>query len=377
LEPEWGVVNVAAALEQNNRIYHIGLTDVPGPQMGEILAAMHKPFPILTDLILGSEDETLETLVDPDLFLGGSAPCLRSLHLDSIPFSGLSNLLLSATHLTELRLFNVSHSGYISPEAMVLCFSALTRLESLILEFKSAESFHVLERRHPPPPTRTLLPAFTQFHFYGVSEYLEDLVDRIDTPLLDDLFISLSHQFIPDTAQFAQFIDRTPKLKSHNEAHVAFDNSSVQFALPRPFEKGLGISYKVVDWQVSSVAHVCTSSLSRAVSATVERLYICDDDASWRGDIRVENNHWLQLLRPFISVRNLYLSRVIVARIAAALEELIGERAAGALPALQTLFLEDVDLSGPVQEAIESFVSRREFSSHPVAVSHWERKWLD
>jgi hypothetical protein len=32
---------------------------------------MHKSFPVLTHLDLESEDETLEMLVDPDLFLGG------------------------------------------------------------------------------------------------------------------------------------------------------------------------------------------------------------------------------------------------------------------------------------------------------------------
>jgi len=214
-------------------------------------------------------------------------------------------------------------------------------------------------------------------HFYGISEYLEDLVVRIDTPLLDDLIISLFHQFIPDTAQLAQFIDRTPKLKAHNEAHVVFDHSGVHLKLPQLFERGLGISHEMVDWQVSSMAEVYTSSLSQAFSATVERLYICDNFARWRGDIRVENNHWLELLRPFTSVKSLYLSWVIVPRIAPALQELSGERVAGALPALQTLFLEDLDLSGPVQEAIGSFVSRRQFSSHPVAVSHWERKRSD
>jgi hypothetical protein len=138
----------------------------------------------------------------------------------------------------------------------------------------------------------------------------------------------------------------------------------------------------VVDRQVLSilsVAQVWISSLSQAFSATVERLYICDNHARWRGDIRAENNHWLELLRPFTSVKSLYLSRVIVPRIAPALQELIGERVTGVLvlPALQTLFLEEVNLSGPVQEAIGSFVSGRQFSSHPVAVSHWERKWSD
>jgi hypothetical protein len=373
--PKWGLDNVAAVFEQNNRVCQIGLSGVPTSQMGEILAAMHKPFPVLTDLWLESDDETVS--VDPDLFLGGSAPCLRFLQLAYIPFPGLPNLLFSATHLTDLRLFNISQSGYISPEAMVSCFSALTRFKTLTLQFESSESFPVREHRRSPPPIRTLLPALTSLHFYGVSEYLEDLLVRIDTPLLGDFKISIFHQFISDTAQLAQFIDRTPKLRAHNEAHVVFYSLSVHLILPRLFEKGLGISYEVVDWQVSSVAQVCTSSPSQAFTATVEYLYICDSHAYWQGDIRVEKNHWLELLRPFTSVKSLYLSQVIVPRIAPALQEHIGERVTGALPALQTLFLEDLNLSGPVQEAIGTFVSGRQFSSHPVAVSHWERKWPD
>jgi hypothetical protein len=71
-QPKSGVLNVVAAFEQSNRICQIGLLGVPTSQMGEILAAMHKPFPVLTDLWLESDDETVS--VDPDLFLGGSAP---------------------------------------------------------------------------------------------------------------------------------------------------------------------------------------------------------------------------------------------------------------------------------------------------------------
>jgi hypothetical protein len=375
-EPECRVVNVATGFEQNNRICQIGLFGVPTSQMGEILAAMHKPFPVLAVLRLESNGPTVS--VDPDLFLGGSAPCLRYLQLAHIPFPGLPKLLFSATHLTDLLLFDISHSGYISPEAMVSCFSTLTRLETLFLNFESPESFPVREHRRTPPPTRVLLPALTELNFYGISEYLEDLVVRIDTPLLDHLKITL-FDFISDSsiAQLAQFINRTPKLKAHNEARVVFDRSTVHLALPRQFVKGLGIIYRVVDWHVLSVAQVCTSSPSQAFTATVERLYISDDYARWQGDIRVEKNHWLELLRPFTSVKSLYLSRVIVPRIAPALQELIGERVAGVLPALKTLFLEDLNLSGPVQEAIGSFVSGRQFSSHPIAVSHWERNSSD
>jgi hypothetical protein len=302
-QPTWGTDNTIAALEQNDRICKINLSDVPGPQMGEILAAMHKPFPVLTDLRLISDDETVS--VDFDLFLGGSAPCLRSLHLFHIPLPGLPNLLFSATHLTDLRLFKLSHSGYISPEAMVSCFFALTRLESLILTFESLESFPVWEHRCLPPPSRTLLPALTRLYFFGISEYLDDLVDRIDTPLLDDLGFTLFHQLIPYTSQLAQFINRTPKLEAHNEAHVFFCNWGVQLAVHGESGKGLAISYEVEDWPVSSLALVCTSSLSHALSATVELLHIYDDHESLQGDIQVEKEHWLELLRPFTSVKSL------------------------------------------------------------------------
>jgi hypothetical protein len=377
-KPTWGTDNTIAALEHNDRICKINLSGVPGSQMGEILAAMQKPFPVLTYLRLNSDDETVS--LDPDLFLGGSVPCLRFLQLAHIPFRGSPKLLLSATHLTDLRLYNISRYGYISPEAMVSCFSTLTRLETLLLGFESFDSFPVREHRPPPPPTRTSLPALTRLNFYGTSKYLEDLVDRIDTPLLDYLGFTFFHQFIPVTSQLAQFINRTPKLKAHNEAHLFFYNSGVQLTAHWESVIGLGLSYQVVDWQVSSLAQVCTSSLSQAFCATVERLYIYDDYASWRGDIQVEKNHWLELLRPFTSVKSLYLSWDIVPRIAPAFQELVGERVpwTGALPALQTLFLEDVNLSGPVQEAIESFVSGRQFSSHPVAVSHWKKEdWSD
>jgi len=374
---ETSVDNVIAELEHSDRICQITLDCHTSLEIEKLWTAVRVPFPELAALNL-SMGYLLEGPVLPDSFLGGSAPCLRCLQLDSIPFPGLPNLLFSATHLTDLRLHHISHSGYISPEAMVSCFSALTRLESLILHFESPESFPVREHRRTPPPTRVLLPALTQLKFYGISEYLEDLVVRIDTPLLDDLIITL-FDFLPDssTAQLSQFINRTPKLKAHNEAHVFFYNLGVHLALPQRFVNGLEILYKVVDWQVLSVAQVFTSSPSQAFSATVERLYICDNYASWEGDIRVEENHWLELLRPFTSVKSLYLSRVIVPRIAPAFQELIGERVAEALPALQTLFIEDLNLSGPVQEAIELFVSGRQFSSHPVAVSHWERQWSD
>jgi hypothetical protein len=52
-------------------------------------------------------------------------------------------------------------------------------------------------------------------------------------------------------------------------------------------------------------------------------------------------------------VKALYLSRDIAARTAPALGELVGARATEVLPALQSLFLEELHPSGPVQVAID------------------------
>jgi hypothetical protein len=58
--------------------------------------------------------------------------------------------------------------------------------------------------------------------------------------------------------------------------------------------------------------------------------------------------------------------------IAPALQELVGERVIEVLPALQSLFLQERDPSGPVQEAIGKFVAAQQLASYPIIVSHWD-----
>jgi len=56
------------------------------------------------------------------------------------------------------------------------------------------------------------------------------------------------------------------------------------------------------------------------------------------------------------------------------LGELVGARAIEVLPAFQSLFLEELHPSKPVQEAIDKFVATRQLNNHPIVVSHWDRK---
>jgi hypothetical protein len=280
--------NIIVALERNGRVCEIDLDFFSNSGLEEVLAAMQQPFPVLTRLDMWLRDrDNHETPVVPESFLGRSAPRLQHLELHNIPFPGLPKLLLSATGLVSLHLLDIPHSGYISPEEMVRCLSTLTRLECLAIGFKYPLSRPVRERRRPHPPTRSILLALTTFWFRGVSEYLEDLVARIDAPLLDTFNIRFFYQLIFDTPQLAQFLARTPNAQPPVEVRITFSVRDVVVTCPQTFPRSfsLRISCKHSDWQLSSLAQVCRSSFPEAFIPTVEHLYIEDGELHWQDDI--------------------------------------------------------------------------------------------
>jgi hypothetical protein len=375
--PASDVDNVVAALEHHDRLCEVTLWDVPSPQLKEFSAVMKEPCPALTHLWLKSnDDEAAPVHVIPDSFLGGSAPRLRLLFLRRVPFPGLPKLLLSATGLVHLELHNIPQSGHILPATIATCISTSTGLKRLALKFESPRSHPLRASRRPPPQSRSVLPALIDFSFTGVSEYLEDLMARIDAPLLSYMSITFFHQLILHTPQLTQFISRTPtlKLNDQTQARVLFSGLGVSCVLPRIGSKGLllGVSCRQSDWQLSSLSQVCTWAFPQALIQMVENLYIQEDThlrPRWQDDI--ETSDWLEILQPFMAVKNLYLSKEFAPRIAPSLQELVGQRATQTLPALQSLFAEDPHPSGPVQEDIGKFVAARQVSDHPIAISSW------
>jgi hypothetical protein len=351
--------------------------NVPSSQFEKVSAAMQEPFPELTDLSLWSYDEAAPAALS-DSFLGGSAaPSLRFLWLDGIPFPGLQKLQFSST-LVSLRLLTIPHSGYIPPEAMVNCLSALTSLESLRLEFQSPLSSPDMESRHPPPFTNIVLPALKDFQFKGVSEYLEDVAACIDAPLLNYLFITFFNDIEFDTPELVHFIGRTPTFKAPDKARLVFLDSAVRVEFPlQPSgfgELNVGISCKELDLQLSSLVEVC--SLLFPPLSTSKHLYIYERRPSLpESQGEFENTQWLDILRPFIAVKNLYVSEQFAPRIALVLQKLVGGGMTEVLPKLQNIFLEELRPSGPVHEGVEQFVDARRLSGHTITVFHWEREW--
>ena len=367
-----GADNIVAVLERSDRVCNIELTNLGRSDLEQILAAMKVPFPELRNLQVWSNGKMVSAL--PDSFLGGSAPRLEFLWLESIPFLGLPKLLLSATRLVDLHLSNIPHLGYFSPEAIDTALSTLTRLTSLWLEFESPQSRPDPEHQRPPPPTRSVLPNLKIFLFKGDSEYLEVVVAHIDAPRLEYLETTLFNDIVFDTPQLTQFIIRTPTMKALEKARVIFEGDTAVVELSssgRYEELMVRIPCSELDWQVSSMEQVCTSCLPPLPTLDLHIDGNPHYQQHWQGN--VDNVLWVRLLHPFASVENLYLSEEIARCIVPALQELVGGRATEVLPALQNIFLEEGQRSGPVQEGIQQFVTMRQPTNHPIAVLYQER----
>jgi hypothetical protein len=124
----------------------------------------------------------------------------------------------------------------------------------------------------------------------------------------------------------------------------------------------------MLNWQVSFLEQVCTSSLPPL--SVLEDLYITDDRSL--GD-DTDNSSWLELLHPFTTSKNLYLSEANAPHIVPALQELVAGRVTDVLPNLQNIFVEELQPSGPVQEGIGKFIAARQLAGHPITVSRWDR----
>jgi hypothetical protein len=82
----------------------------------------------------------------------------------------------------------------------------------------------------------------------------------------------------------------------------------------------------------------------------LEALYILEFSVQPSWQVDVESTLWLGLLRPFVAVKNFYISKEFAPRLAPALGELVGARTTEVLPTLENLFLAGLQSSGPLQE---------------------------
>ena len=339
---------------------------------------MQGQFPALTYLALDCFlIRKSSTPALPVWFLGGHAPRLQTLELNCISFPSLPKLLLSATGLVSLTLRSMPHSGYISPETMVTCLFSLTNLESLTIHFQSPSSCPDLKTRRPPPSIRHVLPALKLFRFIGVSEYLEDVVSQIDTPILDTFNVVFFNQVVFDIPHFSHFILRANNLKPYRRASVFFDSHAIFIDVHRTaFFEGLKlvVMCEPSDWQFSALDQMCNGQASplMPIIPGIECLDISVGRGDSNGHIDVDGAQWLEFLRPFIAVESLNLWTRIVPFIMPVLAKGV-QVAPDILPALRHLQLEGYS-SFPesfLEDIVEPFIAARQALGNPVVLDVW------
>jgi hypothetical protein len=366
---EKSVANVIAAVEHgHDRISDISINNINGSELDKLAAAMQQPFPTLKNFSLTSYGHSVPVL--PETFLGGSAPLLEYFDLGGIPFPTFPQSIVSSTHILDLNIYNIPHSGYISPNAMVACLAALPNLEDLYIGFQSPLSRP--PQITPPPRTRVVLPALTELFFWGVSEYFEDFVAQTDTPLLNKLHVTFFMDLIFEIPRLRHFIGRAEKLGPFDQTGMMVNDRAIRISVGS-FE--LWIQCERPDWQLSSMVQIFGQQLP--LLSHVEQLEIIQStraNIEWIDNPDMDPSLWLELFRLFIAVHSLRVSDKLVPPIAASLQELTGERAMEVLPALHSLYLEGLEPSGPLREGIKSFVASRQQCDHPVVVQSWERE---
>jgi hypothetical protein len=378
--------DIMAALEHHDRICKISLgMAMPYSEYLRLATLMQKPFPALTSLDLLTRQGEYPPVL-PDVILSGSAPHLRSLILDGFPFPTFPRLLLSSNDLSKLFLRNlpdIPSIGCISPEEMVTGLSALTSLTLLSIQFGRSGTVQGL-----PPVTRALLPALTDFRFLGVNEYLEDLLSRMDAPQLKRFSVQLfgPHINLRQIIRVSQSLtlgsfDRADVYLGLLDVNITFYESDS--ADERADDESAPFYLEVMEdedapgQQVSSMAQICTQSLS--ILSSVTELDIQSDrfGSDWDGDdleVLMDNPAWPVLLQPFTAVRTLRLSGKIRSFVISSLQGHTGESVTELLPELQNLYLYQGHWKDELEEqAIDRFIAARQHSGHPIAVHRLPR----
>jgi hypothetical protein len=368
--------NIIYALGHRDRVSQIFLENLPLSVLDRLVPSMQESFPALTCLEIEPIDGE-PPLVLQDSFLGGSTPCLRSLRSYSVRFPALQKLLLSASNLVNLELLTIPVSAYISPEAMSTLLPSFPRLEVFYLGFQHPAMYPRPAIQHPSP-TR-VLHSLTRLWFSGHNEYLDQLVARINAPLLNKFDMMFHNQGGLDVSQLPEFIDRVEKFKMLDRAEVFLCNSMVNLMLSSQKETSavnclilaVRSGYDPSELQFLHLAQVVSSFTT--LLSSVERLDISENPhlpPILEDDM--ENLEWLQLLFPFPAVKDLYLSGVPGLNVARTLRGLDEEGVKVVLPALQRVFLEGPPPSEAMWEAIKPFMVTRQLSGYPVTIGRWE-----
>ena len=356
---------VRLGLQQHGRVRRV-VIQAPSSSLCILLETMNKPFPRLGDLIVSSTTTEQISPVLPDTF---QAPDLRRLSLHGIGLPKGLSILSPMTALSILSITQVGASCYFSPGQVVTQLQGLPRLEELSIGFAIPVPLPNSERELLPAPIPPVtLPSLRRLTFQGVDVYINNLVAQINTPLLEQLSLTLFFDLTFALVNLIELILRTEGFECVF-ARINFTKDGPIIVAEQP-ERGNGtlslhVHCKPLDWQLDSVTQVCRA-LGDVVSAMEELTLDIDVDGmpfNWVDT--VDDVMWHELLLPFIGVKKLRFGSLLTFELSRALNSVTGGLALELLPELQELEIK-LDTIDQAENAFSVFVETRESVGRPV-----------
>ena len=327
---------------------------------------MNKPFPRLRDISLSSTTIKGMNLILPETF---QAPDLHCLALHGIGLPAGSPLLSSAIALSTLSLTHIGASCYFPPRHLVTQLQGLPHLEELSIGFAIPIPLPSNEGELLPAPIPPVtLPTLRRLTFRGVDVYLDNLVAQINTPLLEQLSLTLHLNLAFTLVNLTEFIQRTEGFKCL-VTRIVFnkDGASINVGDNEQREKGklnLHVNCEPLDWQIDSATQVC-GALGKVLSSVEELaldLSVGGMPSGWKTTL--DDVLWHELLLPFVGVKKLHIGPSLTPELSQALQSVAGELVMELLPGLQELEMPlEIDNA---TNAFSMFLNSRESVGRPV-----------
>ncbi|KAH9983228.1 hypothetical protein BJV74DRAFT_952567 [Russula compacta] len=366
-EDEEGIL---LALQHRDRVRSIRFQG-PVSYLQEPTMAMDDEFIILECLVIMPPTKEDTSLVLPKTF---QAPRLRHLLLMNFVFPLGPPLLTTAqaVNLVSLFLGNILQSAHFHPNDLLQPLLHTPQLETLFIDFHSPVPNHDVERQLLHSPIITL-PNLRNFAFGGTSAYLEALLPRMTTPLLERLRIEFFDQLSFSLPHLLKFLSTIENLR-FGRATLTFDDrvsvSVYLHAVARMALLSIEVSCGHPVRQVASAAQIFNAL--RIVLSSVEYLaleYTNNNSMSPEWTNEANRSQWRELMRSFSNLKVLNVPRELIRTLSCSLEseDEDGESAMELLPELKELSYSGSHDGG---DAFTKFIASRQNAGHPVALVH-------
>jgi hypothetical protein len=362
-EDEAGIM---LALQHRARVRRIRLL-LPLLNLRNLVPAIDEEFPILEYLYIAPPAKYDSWLILPNTF---QAPHLHHLVLINFTFPIISPLIATSTGLVTLSLQYTPRLVFSHPNDLLQQLSLMPQLETLGITFHSPVPNRDLERElmHRPVITRVILPNLRWLALRAPSNYMEAVLSRMTTPLLERLQARFFLQLNVSVPHLLEFMSAAQNLRFGSAKFRFFIDFVDVCVYPREdapvFSFYTDISCRPINWQVSFVAQI--SRTLRTVFSTVEHLtlefgrYTESSEAN-----EAERAQWRELLRSFSNVKIFRVNDDFHGQISRSLQVGDGESPLELLPELKELQYNQFFGDG---NAFNTFVNARQDAGRPVTL---------